>query len=170
MRRKIEAEVRAKLTDDFPANFLLGNDEELLRFGVGGSVQLSDGWQETLNRAIDREIDAAKRIAEKQIDTTVRNRVANSQPRQVSSEDLVRGQVDRTLVRTALQRESREIDQRLHQVWNDDTPGRTTRERSSRLRYDFRFPIGAEPIGHSVTLSTHGFRDPVYQGRLKPGK
>ena len=119
MRRKIEAEVRAKLTDEFLANFLLGNDDdeddaELLRFGAGGSVELSDGWQETLNSAIDREIDAAKRIAEKQIDTTVRNRVANSQPRQVSSEDLVRGQVDRTLVRTALQRESREIDQRLH--------------------------------------------------------
>jgi hypothetical protein len=43
------------------------------------------------------------------------------------------------------------------------------------VRDDFRFPIGAEPIGHSVTLSTrfifsHGFRDPVYQGRLKPGK
>jgi hypothetical protein len=32
----------------------------------------------------------------------VRNRVANSQPRQVSSDDLVRGQVDRTLVRIAL--------------------------------------------------------------------
>ena len=119
MRRKIEAEVRAKLTDEFLANFLLGNDDdeddaELLRFGAGGSVELSDGWQETLNSAIDREIDAAKRIAEKQIDTTVRNRVANSPPRQVSSEDLGRGQVDRTLVRTALQRESREIDQRLH--------------------------------------------------------
>ena len=128
MRRKIEAEVRAKLTDEFLANFLLGNDDdeddaELLRFGAGGSVELSDGWQETLNSAIDREIDAAKRIAEKQIDTTVRNRVANSQPRQVSSEDLGREQVDRTLVRTALQRESREIDQRLHQVWNDDPNG-----------------------------------------------
>ncbi len=127
MRRQIEAEVRAKLTDEFLANFLLSNDDdeelELLRFGAGGSVELSDGWQETLNSAIDREIDAAKRIAEKQIDTTVRNRVANSQPRQVSSEDLVRGQVDRTLVRTALQRESREIDQRLHQVWNDDPNG-----------------------------------------------
>ena len=128
MRRKIEAEVRAKLTDEFLANFLLGNDDdeddaELLRFGAGGSVELSDGWQETLNSAIDRDIDAAKRIAEKQIDTTVRNRVANSQSRQVSSEDLVRGQVDRTLVRTALQRESREIDQRLHQVWNDDPNG-----------------------------------------------
>jgi hypothetical protein len=41
------------------------------------------------------------------------------------------------------------------------------------VRYDFRFSIGAEPIGHSVTLSTrfifsHGFRDPVYQGRLNP--
>ena len=22
------------------------------------------------------------------------------------------------------------------------------------MRYDFRFPIGAEPIGHSITLST----------------
>jgi hypothetical protein len=42
MRRKIEAEVRAKLTDEFLANFLLGNedDAELLRFGAGGSVEL----------------------------------------------------------------------------------------------------------------------------------
>jgi glycyl-tRNA synthetase beta subunit len=45
MRRKIEAEVRAKLTDEFLANFLLANDDdeddaELLRFGAGGSVEL----------------------------------------------------------------------------------------------------------------------------------
>jgi hypothetical protein len=80
-----------------------------------------------LNSAIDREIDAAKRIAEKQIDTTVRNRVANSQPRQV---DLVRGQVDRTLVRTAL----------FVSLPFNKNDGRTA---------DI---------------------DPVYQGRLKPGK
>jgi hypothetical protein len=65
---KDRSRVRAKLTDEFLANFLLGNDDdeddaELLRFGAGGSVELSDGWQETLNSAIDREIDAAKRIA-----------------------------------------------------------------------------------------------------------
>jgi hypothetical protein len=135
MRRKIEAEVRAKLTDEFLANFLLANDDDeddakLLRFGASGSVELSDGWQETLNSAIDREIDAAKRIAEKQFDTTVRNRVANSQPRQVSSEDLVPGQVDRTLVRTAL----------FVSLPFNKNDGRTA---------DI---------------------DPVYQGRLKPGK
>jgi hypothetical protein len=37
--------VRAKLTDEFLANFLLANDDdeddaELLRFGAGGSVEL----------------------------------------------------------------------------------------------------------------------------------
>jgi hypothetical protein len=60
----------------------------------------------------------------------VRNRVANSQPRQVSSEDLVRGQVDRTLVRTAL----------FVSLPFNKNDGRTA---------DI---------------------DPVYQGRLKPGK
>ena len=133
-----------------------------------------------------------------------------SQPRQVSSEDYVRGQVDRTLVRTApsanrgrstsdstrthpmsavlpsfLLKERYEQDQHSDQplpflkvVALLDDSGlrhRTPTTRRKRVRYDFRFPIGAEPIGHSVTLSTrfifsHGFRDPVYQGRLKPGK
>ena len=68
MRRKIEAEVRAKLTDEFLANFLLGNDDrrrraELLRFGAGGSVELSDGRRETKNRRLIGR-SRAKRIAE----------------------------------------------------------------------------------------------------------